>query len=205
MLPTRTSPTARASWRTRHLEFPQGEQVRHPLHRPSPALWGDLGRVPRPALHVSLQGLPTLPGARDQPEPEPRILHSQMLHQFSDRMTFPQRVANYLVHYLETYLRIQSMKTLHPISSREMCTYPPCIGRAPSGCYDTTLCSSIPDQSCPTWFSLEGPIARKRESCLRSVALFLFDRSVCSWADIVLTCTIFPHAFGSLSQPGRAS
>lgn len=132
------------------------------------------------------RGFPRSLGHAISQSPNPASYIPRCYTQFSDRMTFPQRVANSLVHYLETYLRIQSMKTLHPISSREMCTYPPCIGRAPSGCYDTTLCSSIPDQSCPTWFSLEGPTVRKRESCLRSVALFLFDRSVCSWADIVL-------------------
>ena len=205
MLPTRTSPTARAPWRTRHLEFPQGEQVRHPLHRPSPALWGDLGRVPRPALHVSLQGLPTLLGARDQPEPKPRILHSQMLHSVLRPDDLPPtggQLPRSLLGDLPSYSKYEGLAS--NILKRDV--HLPTLYRKGSVWllqYDVVF--EYPRPVMPNMVFMEGPTSRKRESCLRAVALFLFDRSVCSWADIVLMCTIFPRAFGSLSQPGRAS
>lgn len=132
--------------------------------------------------------------------PSPLSYVPRYYTQFSDRMTFLQRVGNFLVNYLENillYLLYSKYEDLAGEVLGRQVHLPALYRKASIWLLRYDFVFEYPRPVMPNTVLIGGSSCKKQGALSQVSGWLLLGGSVSSWADVVLMCSVFPRACGS--------
>uniref|UniRef100_A0A9L0RI66 Uncharacterized protein n=1 Tax=Equus caballus TaxID=9796 RepID=A0A9L0RI66_HORSE len=127
--------------------------------------------------------------------PNPVSYTPRCYTQFSDRMTFPQRVANFLVSYLEKLLFYCLYSKYEELASHILkrdVHLPALYQKGSIWLLRYDFAFEYPRPVMPSMVFIGGVNCKKDRILSQGGGLFLLDCPCCLWADIILSHSVFP-------------